>query len=640
VTKTDSVIQVTAGDLITYTYTIVGTNYGPSWARNVTFADTWPVEFTRGNVTAPGATVTYTSDGFIVVYPLLRVGESYTILVTYTVDACQLACEACNFVSISSRYPDNNEANNNAKDCTLIRTEANLEVCKDDGVTSVVAGDGLTYRYKIQVANNGPSCAQKVRLVDHFPQVSQAILTPGTLITSQGQCTLVGGGVQDFSCNLLTILPGQTVTLYVNYTVPASASTCSLCNVVTVSSLTFDPELCNNDAKDCNSVVEKARVTISKTDNLSVVSGLDLTVGTYSIVVGNSGPSTARDVVVTDRWPVGFTQFLETLTSSQGRCIGVGSDFTCSLGDLPVSQTVLITVRFNNMQPPMCGNVRNWASAFSPTDDECREAYDNTTVTCPQQSPTEVCKNCAVGATESSAGSCHPYYVNTCLQNANCAQCYNSIKFNASSPSPVCFSDRTACVLLACIYNGECHGPAGQGGPCNSPEQVYVTCPQDHPGSKRREVARSEWEVTPVTHTEIKRVEAPAASFKPRVHKGQALASKLMSVELKSGSAARTFKVALKNPMRNTVELEGLSVQVVDSKGKMQSADLSVVGGIVVKSTCQRVMGVKLHANWESFCEFELADVTASVKVSARGTQTVRGGYHPVMGAATLVVKQ
>jgi len=447
--------------------------------------------------------------------------------------------------------------------------------------------------------------------------------------------------VQDFSCNLLTILPGQTVTLWVNFTVPSTASTCSLCNVVTVSSLTFDPELCNNDAKDCNSVIEKARVTITKSDGLSTISGTDLTVGTYSIVVGNNGPSTARDVVVTDRWPVGFTQFLETLTTSQGRCIGVGGDFTCSLGDLAVGHSVTITVRFNNMQPPMCGTVRNWASAFSPTDDECREAYDNTTVLCPQQSPTEVCKNCAIGATESSAGSCHPYYVNTCLQNANCSLCYNSIKANASSPSPVCFSDRVSCVLLACIYNGECHGPIGQAGPCNSPEQVYVTCPQDATGRKRTEVARSEWEAMPVRFTEIKRVEAPVApSFKPRVHTGQALASKLMSVELKSGAAPRTFKVALKNPMRNTVELEGLSVQIVDAKGKMQSADLSVVGGIVVKSTCERVLGFKLHANWESFCEFELAGAAASVKVSARGTQTVRGGYHPVMGASTLVVKQ
>jgi len=637
VTKTDNQVQVTAGDLITYVYTIVGTNYGPSWARNVTFTDVWPAEFTRVNVSAPGGIVTLTTDGFIVTYPLLQVGQSYTIFVSYTVDACQLACQACNFVSISSPYDDNNEANNNAKDCTNIRTEANLQVCKDDGVTVVTAGDGKNRQYTIQVTNNGPSCAQKVRLVDHFP--SQALMTAGTLVTTQGQCTLVGGGVQDFSCNLLTIRPGQTVTLWVNYTVPASASTCSLCNVVTVSSLTFDPELCNNDAKDCNSLIEKAQLTITKTDGRSVINGTDLSVGTYTIRVGNVGPSTARDVVVTDRWPAGFTQFLETLTTNQGRCIGVGGDFTCSLGDLPVGQFVTITVRFNNMQPPMCGTVSNWAAAFSPTDDECREAWDNTTVQCPQVSPVEVCRNCAIGATEDSAGSCHNYYATTCLQNVNCTLCYNSIKANPAQPNPVCFFDQPSCVLLACIYNGQCRGPPGQGGPCNSPEQVTVTCPGDQQ-HRRREVAPSEWEMPQVIHTEIKRVEAtPATVFTPRVHKGQMLAAKLMSVDLKSGEKARTFKVAMKNTMRNIVEVEGLSVQVTDRNGKVLSADLSAVGPLVAKTSCARVLGSKLHANWESICEFELTETGASVKVSARGTQTVRNGYHPVMGASTVVIK-
>jgi len=296
-------------------------------------------------------------------------------------------------------------------------------------------------------------------------------------------------------------------------------------------------------------------------------------------------------------------------------------------------------VRFNNMQPPMCGTVSNWAAAFSPTDDECREARDNTTVLCPQIGRVELCRNCAIGATENSAGSCHSYYAQTCLPNANCALCYNSIKANASSPNPVCFSDRTSCLLMACIYNGECYGPAGQGGgPCNSPEQGFVTCPSDH--GKRREVSRSEWEAPQILHTEVKRVEASTTTgFTPRAHKGQALAAKLLSVELKNGKEARTYKVAMKNTMRNVVEVEGLSVQVTDRSGKVQSADLSAVGGFVVKSTCDRVLGSKLHAGWDTICEFELADTGASsVKVSARGTQTVRNGFHPVMGAAVIEI--
>merc|ERR1712023_588040 len=87
-----------------------------------------------------------------------------------------------------------------------------------------------------------------------------------------------------------------------------------------------------------------------------------------------AGPSTARDVVITDRWPAGFVQFLQSLKTTAGRCVGTGNDFTCSLGDVAVGETVSVTVSYNLMQPPMCGEVVNHVTAFSPTDEECREA--------------------------------------------------------------------------------------------------------------------------------------------------------------------------------------------------------------------------------------------------------------------------
>lgn len=382
VTKTDNQVEVTAGSPNTFTYTIVGTNAGPSWARNVTFVDTWPREFTRTGISAPGGIVTELPDGgFTVLFPLLRVGEQYTIRVNYTVDACVLACKACNAVVISSPYEDPNPRNNRAEDCTDIRTEANLEVCKSDNRVEVTAGEGSNIQYTIQVANNGPSCAQKVSLTDHFPSAVRQVA--GSILTSQGVCVSSPAPSQDFECALLTLRPGQVVTVYVNYTVPSTASACSVCNYVTVSSITFDPELCNNDAKDCNALVTKATLSISKTDGQTVISGSDLRPYTYTITVGNNGPSRATDVVLTDRWPAGFIQFSNTLHTSKGLCVSQAKrDFTCSLGDLEVGQTTTVTVSYNNMQPPMCGVVTNAATVFSPTDVSCRETVDNTTVQC------------------------------------------------------------------------------------------------------------------------------------------------------------------------------------------------------------------------------------------------------------------
>jgi len=203
---------------------------------------------------------------------------------------------------------------------------------------------------------------------------------PGSIVTTSGTCINVNGS--DFSCNLLTLNPGSTVEVRVKYTVPADANTCSVTNVATVSSLTFDPELCDNDAKDVNALVERAAVTLSKTDGVSEISGSDLSAKVYTITVGNAGPSTARDVVITDRWPAGFVQFLQSLKTTAGRCVGTGNDFTCSLGDVAVGETVSVTVSYNLMQPPMCGEVVNHVTAFSPTDEECREAFDTTVVVC------------------------------------------------------------------------------------------------------------------------------------------------------------------------------------------------------------------------------------------------------------------
>merc|ERR1711991_968744 len=308
-----------------------------------------------------GATVVDTTDGFTVTLAELAAGASYRFNVSYTVPACELAGEACNFVTISSPYEDPVETNSQARDCNELRTEANLNVCKSDGVTTVTAGDGITYEYTIQVANNGPSCAQKVKLVDHFPAAVTQL--PGSIVTTSGTCINVNGS--DFSCNLLTLNPGSTVEVRVKYTVPADANTCSVTNVATVSSLTFDPELCDNDAKDVNALVERAAVTLSKTDGVSEISGSDLSAKVYTITVGNAGPSTARDVVITDRWPAGFVQFLQSLKTTAGRCVGTGNDFTCSLGDVAVGETVSVTVSYNLMQPPMCG-----------------EAFDTTVVVC------------------------------------------------------------------------------------------------------------------------------------------------------------------------------------------------------------------------------------------------------------------
>jgi uncharacterized repeat protein (TIGR01451 family) len=412
VTKTDGQLQVTAGQrnangtgLQVFTYTFVGTNYGPSDARNIVFTDVWPVgnpsfilEGIRG---VPGNNYTVTSTGFSVQFPYLAVGQNVTFYADFTVPPCMVACEACNAVSIRSDSPDPGPRPNVAVDCDQVRTEADLSVCKTDGVSSVTAGlldangNAVQYRYTIEVCNNGPSCAQKVQLIDYFPP--EVIRLLGTLSAEQGSCTDVSvpGHPRSFSCNLLTLNPGQCTNVYVSFTVPGNVTTCAVTNIAKVWSLvTFDPQLCNNQAEDVDAVIETASLQISKTPATQTIVYGDFSNYTWTITVWNQGPSVARDVIVSDLWPMGAIPYPEGLVTSQGVVYRQQSssfgDFTIAVGDLRpgAANRVTITAPFSIMHGMGPGDIVNQATAFSPTDpDGCRTANATVRLVAPRRQP-------------------------------------------------------------------------------------------------------------------------------------------------------------------------------------------------------------------------------------------------------------
>src|SRR5438552_2633663 len=94
--------------------------------------------------------------------PLAK-GGSATVTVTYTVPASTPAGPQTNTVTVSSPVSDPNTANNTASDTNTVVTSADLAVTKSDGVTTVIAGDGVTRTYTITVSNiAGPSDATSV----------------------------------------------------------------------------------------------------------------------------------------------------------------------------------------------------------------------------------------------------------------------------------------------------------------------------------------------------------------------------------------------------------------------------------------------------------------------------------------------
>jgi uncharacterized repeat protein (TIGR01451 family) len=319
ITKSDGVTNVTAGDGVTYTYTITVSNGGPSDAQDVSFTDTWPAGFTRGSLPAGCANVGSGPD-FTCSLGTIAAGGSATRTVTYTVPASTTTTPQVNSVTVSATTGDPSNVNNTATDSNTVTTSADLSVTKSDGVTSVTAGDGVVRTYTITVTNAGPSNAAAVSLADTWP----AGFTRGTVTPSQGTCT----GSPSFTCSLGTINSGANATVTVTYTVPASTTTSPQVNSVTVSATTGDPNNVNNTATDSNTVATSANLSITKSDGVTSVPAGTST--TYSITLTNSGPSSVgAGVIIKDTIPANTTP-----SESEADCNIASGVMTCTTSSI------------------------------------------------------------------------------------------------------------------------------------------------------------------------------------------------------------------------------------------------------------------------------------------------------------------
>lgn len=165
---------------------------------------------------------------------------------------------------------------------------ADLSIVKDDGVSTVVAGEGPIYRYTITVKNNGPWDAFDVKVSDTWPSG----FIRG-IITTSGNCNAVG---INFVCDIGKLTAGGVLTITVDYSVPLSTfevSQRSYTNKVDViSHITPDSDISNNSAVDTN-IVNKAKMMLVRTkgspnDDLKRI---NLSQGNYSINIHSNNLS-------------------------------------------------------------------------------------------------------------------------------------------------------------------------------------------------------------------------------------------------------------------------------------------------------------------------------------------------------------
>ena len=111
----DGVASVTAGDGLTYTYTITVTNFGPSDATAVDLADSWPIGFSRGALPV-GCADAGPGPDFSCALGTIAAGGSASRTITYTVPASTTASPQVDSVTVSSLTADPAAGNNTATD--------------------------------------------------------------------------------------------------------------------------------------------------------------------------------------------------------------------------------------------------------------------------------------------------------------------------------------------------------------------------------------------------------------------------------------------------------------------------------------------------------------------------------------------
>lgn len=211
-----------------------------------------------------------------------------------------------------------------------VGTSADLEVVKTGAAAPQTAGEPTTWT--VVVTNHGPSDARDVIATDVLPATLTYVAAGST-----ASCSASG---QTVSCPIGTLAPNVPVTLTIVTMLSADAADgSSVTNQITVDTSTPDPDPSCAACSSTIDVVTSADLVTTKTLVTDpIVAGQPVE---WTVTVHNNGPSTARDVSVSDPLQSGLT-FIAG--SSTPECTEATGTVTCAAGDLAVNATSTFTI--------------------------------------------------------------------------------------------------------------------------------------------------------------------------------------------------------------------------------------------------------------------------------------------------------
>jgi uncharacterized repeat protein (TIGR01451 family) len=319
-TNSASPNPVAAGESLTITIDVA--NNGPSAAKQVIVNSTLPAgtTFQQGvNCSRLGASV---------ICQLGEIPNGDVRSVAFVVQVNPGTTGQVSTVSSAFSSTTDPDLNNNSADATAqVIAVSDLGIHKQSSAGEVVAGKKLTYT--LTISNSGPSDAAGVEIADDLPG-SVTLVSTGA---SQGGCNAADPVI----CDLGVVPLNGTAAVTVVVQIAPSASGL-LVNDAAVTSASNDLNSANDSASVPVTVATLADLNVVKIDvSDPITAGLALG---YQITVGNSGPSDARNVVLTDTLPAGTTAV--SAVPSQGGPCDFGPPVTCSLGTITPGQLVTV----------------------------------------------------------------------------------------------------------------------------------------------------------------------------------------------------------------------------------------------------------------------------------------------------------
>jgi uncharacterized repeat protein (TIGR01451 family) len=332
-----------AGTTIRYEITV--TNAGPSDALGITVTDLAPAALEQiqwtcvatsgsdcpaGGTGAPDFTADVLVDGRLDVVVDATIASSF---IGDLVNVVRLTPET----DATDPSPDDQRA----EVVTDVVARADVRVDKQTLTDPVVAG--LPVQYAITVVNDGPSDAPLVDLGDTLPaELSGAVWT----CSADGGASCPAGGSGEPAITA-SIPAGDSVTLSIEAALSADAGG-DLVNVAAavVQSPVVDPDTGNNDASVTDPVVSRADVSLALSAPLDPFDPNGPIALPIDVAVSNTGPSTARGIVVT------FDTSDAVAPTAPDCTRPLQTRVRCPLPDVGPGETITRTVGFVGLPAP------------------------------------------------------------------------------------------------------------------------------------------------------------------------------------------------------------------------------------------------------------------------------------------------